>query len=385
MMDQGNMQKLHQYLMATRALHRSVEKALSEGMYAGIGRMAVKQYNGIQRQVAEMFPEDFYLTETLTLEIESNMPEDHMVGQVQLATSQLLPYLEGLIRDRRSEFVGGPGPQDFDNLRNMGRDISDQIINMTKTTLRRALSNVDVDIDLELDRERGGRHELNLEGQNLEGANFAGQNLRGSNLNHAVLRGANLSASSLNDATMEGIDAEGVNLSGTSLRNVNLNHANLQGANMTGANLRDANLEGATLTGARLEGANLRGANVANVTADGARLDGANLRDANLERANFVGARLDGANLRGANLEFADLTDARLDGADLRDTNLENAKLPDDLHRMGVNLGHGGPHIRPPMPPRPPQPPMPPMGKRKIEIDIEDDQEAPKPKNDDLL
>ncbi len=375
-MDNITIQKLQQFLRAARALQNSIENA-DDTTSSGVGRIAVKQYNGIQRKIAELVPDDFYITETLTLDIEAGMSEEAMATQVMLVTNQLIVYIEGLIRENRQ--AGAPLPMgDMDSL----RSLSDQIINMTKATIRRAMSNVDVDFNIDFDsssKSASGSEDVNLEGANLEDANYSGRDLRGANLDHANVRGANFSGTNLRDANLEGADAEGANFSGVNLRGANLAHANFGGANLTGANLRDGNLEDGNFTNARL--------------------DGANLRDSNLERANLTGARLDGANLRDANLEHADLTGARLDGANLRDANLDGATLPDNFRSMGAIFGGSG-APRPPTPPRPPMAPRPPvpMGKRKIEIEFDsnqgfsfdtdaEDDDVPdeKPKNDDLV
>ncbi|MBE2268590.1 MAG: hypothetical protein IAE80_10210, partial [Anaerolinea sp.] len=98
-MDETQLNKVQQYLQALKALQRSVERAVHQDVYQGTGRMAVKQYTGIQRKVAELFPEDFYVTDTLTLELDENIEERHMLSQVQLASSQMVIYLEGVLRD----------------------------------------------------------------------------------------------------------------------------------------------------------------------------------------------------------------------------------------------------------------------------------------------
>src|SRR5450432_1094516 len=141
--------------------------------------MGVKSYQGIQRKVAELFPEDFYITDTLTLETDGDLKERHMLSQVQLAASQMIIYLDGLLRDYR--MASGTASNDFSDLRSLGRDLGrdlqEQIINMTRTTIRRALTNVDVDVH-GADSMRGA----DMEGAQLEGANFSGQNMKDVNL-----------------------------------------------------------------------------------------------------------------------------------------------------------------------------------------------------------
>lgn len=260
-MDEMNIQKIHQYLQALRALQRSVERAVQMDVYQGTGRMAVKQYTGIQRKVAELFPDDFYVTDTLTLELDDKIEERHMLSQVQLAAGQMVIYLEGVLRENHAP------PVEFGiergDWRGLGREIQDQIMRLTRETIQRAVSNIDVDV-------QGARGEsyrdANLEGAQLNGANMSGRNLKGANLSKVSAVGSNFSGANLKDALLEHGDFENANFSGANLKNVMADHARFVGANLTGANFRDANLEHVDFTGARLAGANLYGANLEGAT-----------------------------------------------------------------------------------------------------------------------
>lgn len=258
-MDDVSYQKVQQYLQALKALQRSVERALQEGTFEGTGRMAVKSYQGIQRKIAELFPEDFYVTDTLALESSEEAKERHMVSQVQLAASQMIIYLDGLLRDYR--VASGTPASDFGDLKNLGRtfgrELQDQILNITRATIQRAVSNIDVDV-------QGGDSyaEVNMEGATLEGGNFSGRNLKNATFKNANLRQCNFSGSNLKGANLEGVDATGANFSGSNLKDASLKEANLQDANLTGSNLKYANLEKANLRGAKISGANFNGANL---------------------------------------------------------------------------------------------------------------------------
>lgn len=259
-MEDAVYQKLQQYHQALKALHRSVTSSIQESTYEGTGRMAVKNYQGIQRKVAELFPEDFYITDTLALETNNgDMKERHMLGQVQLASSQMVIYLDGLMREHRT--AAGAGPSDFGDLKAWGRDFGRQfqedIIRMTKTTLRRALENVDVDVDVRGPDSMAG---ANMENAQLENVNFSGRNLKGAHMINTNLKNANFSGANLADANLEGADATGANFSGANLKDTVLINVKFTNANLTGANLKNANLEGADLTGARISGANFKGA-----------------------------------------------------------------------------------------------------------------------------
>ncbi len=252
-MDDQGYQKLQQYHQALKALHRSVEKANLEGTYEGTGRMAVKSYQGIQRKIAEMYPDDFYVTETLALEVGDDVKERHMVSQVQLAASQMMIYVDGLLRDYRT--TTGVNAADFSDLRSIGRDLQDQILKVTKTTLRRALENVEVDVQGP-DTMSGA----NLEGAQLEGANFSGRNLKNAVMMRANLQSANFSGANLSGANLENASAANANFSGANLKEAILINVDFTNANLTGANLKNAVLEGAILTGAKIAGANFKDA-----------------------------------------------------------------------------------------------------------------------------
>jgi uncharacterized protein YjbI with pentapeptide repeats len=262
-MDEQIYQKLQQYQQALKALQRSVESAIQNGIFDGTGRMAVKSYQGIQRKIAELFPEDFYITDTLALEVGDDIKERHMVAQVQLAANQMIIYLDGLLREYRQ--TSGVGKGDWDELkslgRNFGRDLQDQILNLTRETISRAVRNVDIDVHSP-DTMQGA----DMEGAQLEGANFSGRNLKDANLSGANLRSANFSGTNLNDANMEGSDCQGANFSGANLKDTNLRGVNFSGANLTGANLKNADLEGANLSGAAIMGANFKDANLRGAT-----------------------------------------------------------------------------------------------------------------------
>ena len=262
-MDDVSYQKLQQYQQALKALQRSVERSLQEGTFEGTGKMGVKSYQGIQRKVAELFPEDFYITETLALESEGDMQERHMVSQVQLAASQKIIYLDGLLREYRQS--SGVATGEWGDLkswgRDFGRDLQQQIIDLTRTTIRRAVEGIDIDV-------QGGEslRGADMEGAHLEGANFSGRNLKDANLENADLRNANFTGANLSGANLEGANAAGANFSGANLKDANLEGVDFSNANLTGANCKGANLERANLTEARIVGANFKDATLKGAT-----------------------------------------------------------------------------------------------------------------------
>lgn len=262
-MDEQTYQKLQQYQQALKALQHSLERSIHSETYEGTGKMVIKSYQGIQRKVAEVLPEDFYVTDTLALEVEGETQERHLLSQVQLAATQMMIYLDGLLREYRAS--SGVVSGDWGELKNwgrsFGRDLQEQIINMTRATLERAVRNVDIDVQGP-DSMRGA----DMEGANLEGANFSGRNLRDANLKGANLKGGNFSGANLADANLEQADAEDANFSGANLKDANLEGANFVNTNLTGANLKNANLEGADLRDAKISGANFKDASLKGAT-----------------------------------------------------------------------------------------------------------------------
>lgn len=263
------------------------------------------------------------MTETLTLELDDKTEEQHMMSQVQLASSQMVIYLEGLLRENHAR------PMDFNvergDFRGIGREIQDQIMRLTRETIQRAVSNIDVDV-------QHGR----------------GENYR--------------------DANLEGAQLDGANMSGRNLRNANLSKVTARGSNFSGAQLRDANLEHGNFEAANFSGANLRSANAAHVRFVASNLTGANFRDANLEHADFTGAQIAGANLTGANLEGATLPNEETYQRESDLIRYHASYAPESGRRIHIEIDtdddekpkRGGYAPEPPVPPVPPVPPMPP-------------------------
>jgi hypothetical protein len=142
-MDDNTRQALRQLLPALKALAKSVERSYWSGTYEGTGDMAVKSYRSLQKRIAELLPDDYYITDALVLEIAPEATEQQKVAQVQLAVSQLLNYLEGLLRGSR------PGSEAEDHLSDLGRELRDRIVLTTREAIRKAMENMDIDIDID--------------------------------------------------------------------------------------------------------------------------------------------------------------------------------------------------------------------------------------------
>lgn len=145
-MEEQTLRTLSQILIGLKALMRSTEKSYRMGTYQGSADSAVRSFTTIQTKVKELLPDDFYLTEVINLDIPPQADDVHKLNQVIMQGNQMLEYLDNLVRQQGdgSAAVGFSG--DFAELRNLGRDLQDQIMTLTKTTLRRALSNIDVGV-----------------------------------------------------------------------------------------------------------------------------------------------------------------------------------------------------------------------------------------------
>jgi|GEM_PF-4454302 len=126
---------------AFKAMSKSVTQALMTGTYKGTARMMVKSYQKMQAKAAEAVPDDFFIT-SLELDITDDMTEEEQLTQVQIASQQITSYLDGILRENHTHVYTA----EFDDLRSLGTEIRDQVIRMTKGTLKNALSGIDIDI-----------------------------------------------------------------------------------------------------------------------------------------------------------------------------------------------------------------------------------------------
>ncbi|NDJ34737.1 MAG: pentapeptide repeat-containing protein [Chloroflexi bacterium] len=253
MMDEQRIQALSRLGKALKALHKTTERALHTGMTEGVAAMAVSSYQKLQRQAAELLEGDFYVSDVLALEVEPEYDDDRTIRQVQFVASQLTDYLKGVLSEYEPEqFTRPPSPE------SLGRELRDQIVNLTRLSISRALQGIDIAVEA-----MGGTYM----GQDLAEHDFSEEDLTGVNMSGANLRGARFAKADLTAANFSG-----ANLSGANLDETDLDAANFSGANLENASLRNADLDFANFTGANLRGANLTGANIDNVNLSGAIL-----------------------------------------------------------------------------------------------------------------
>lgn len=127
---------------ALRSMSKILNKTIMTGTYETVGDLMVKNYHSLHAKAVELFPEDFFIP-SLALDPGPALDDRQKLLQVQVMCEQLSHYLDGLARgDSRAmpDF-------DFDDMRNLGANLRDQIVKMTKVTLKTALSNIDFDME----------------------------------------------------------------------------------------------------------------------------------------------------------------------------------------------------------------------------------------------
>lgn len=147
MAEEMNSAELNQVLMAFKALSKNVEKQLHIGIYEGTGDISVRSYQALHRKIKELLPDDFYITEVLTYEpVEGN--DRQKLGAINILCGQMTDYLKELLRNHPSGDGGSFAFRgDADELKGLGRELQDQILSLTKNSIRRAISNIDIQVN----------------------------------------------------------------------------------------------------------------------------------------------------------------------------------------------------------------------------------------------
>lgn len=144
-MDENTLNEVRKLLSALKALQQSTTRAIHTGILnSGSISMILRTYETLHARLMDLMPDDFYITEALKVDFDENASDEEKLGQVNLAVEQLHMYL----RDQ-ARMENWFNTDEFRDIKNMGRELSDQIIGTTRVALRRALSNLDsVDIPM---------------------------------------------------------------------------------------------------------------------------------------------------------------------------------------------------------------------------------------------
>lgn len=323
-MDETTLENLRKNLKALKSLHKSTERSLATGHVAGTGKLVIRSYENLHARIRDLLPDDDFI-ESLTLEIDESMGDKEIAGQVLFVADQLHNY----VRDQIRESPESAWNWDFseiaseaERLKNIGREIQDQVLGMTRSTLKRALSNIDVEFN-----EGGDYRYGRIENEDMSGKNMSSADFRRAVLIKTNCSGTNLANADLRKARLEECDLSGTNLDASDLRKAIFNKTNLTGTNLGRSDMRRVSIYHCDMKGT------------------------------NLSKANLDGARLVSVHMQGANLSKASTR-----GLTLHDVTLEGVVMPDgtpystsiDLGDYGITLAS---HPVPPLPPIPPAPP----------------------------
>lgn len=262
-MNDETRRSLRQLIPSLKSLGESVERAIENGLYAGVGEMSARSYRALHSKVTALLPEDTYVTEALALLLPDDASDEAKVASVNMAVSQLKPYLEEQIKSAarenagRTEEFSGEFNLEIDDLKELGLELRDRIMRTTRDALRRAMTNIDIDFDTgDFPRPPG--------------APPPPPPHPGKRKRRIVITTGD---GSLKDADLEGVNLSGQEMSGKDFRSANLHEAKFNQTNLQGARFQDANLAGAEMVGANLRGANLRSANLHEAILNQANLD----------------------------------------------------------------------------------------------------------------
>lgn len=144
--------ELARLLPALRALAKSVEKQMYSGMTEGTGGLAVRQYRALHGRIAALMPDDYYIISVLTLEegASGEQADDQtLLAQTHLLLQQLVTYLNQIVPTQRPNVPPGT-PLGAGNVggswQNFGRELNDQIAQLARSTVRRALESIDFNV-----------------------------------------------------------------------------------------------------------------------------------------------------------------------------------------------------------------------------------------------
>jgi hypothetical protein len=160
-MDNKTYDNLSQLVLALKSYLKAVEKSFHIGSYEGTTDIILRQYRTLYDKALQMLPDDFYVREMLALNItQDGMNERNVVSQVMLVSEQLLHYLRDLLKEDRQPSIA----KTVDDVRDLGREFQEQILSVTKHTLRRALANIDLDISVSDEPQQSTDSEPKAEG-----------------------------------------------------------------------------------------------------------------------------------------------------------------------------------------------------------------------------
>src|SRR5205085_1457235 len=113
------------------------------GMFEGTGDTVLRQARSLQTRAKQLLPDDYFIGEVISLDIHGNPTDEEKNMHVRLMTDQLLDYLQSLVKGDQSVTIRA----EVDDLKDVGRELQSQILQMTRKALKRAIIHMDIGTD----------------------------------------------------------------------------------------------------------------------------------------------------------------------------------------------------------------------------------------------
>jgi hypothetical protein len=192
---------LKKLLTALESLIASTRDALASNQYEGTGAMIFRGYERHVERARQLLPDDDQLEDIIESEFDRD-DERTFITQVQFALQQLHNYLLAFARQAQRARMS----DDVGELRNLGKQMGDHIMNITKNALSRAMSGLNVDIDLDFDDEHEWDEDKNFAGANMKGKHYDDEDFTEANLMGAELAQAHFNNCDFTEADLTGAD-----------------------------------------------------------------------------------------------------------------------------------------------------------------------------------
>lgn len=142
-MDEEMRDALQNVIQGLNALTEVIERSINFGLTEGTGDLMIKQYRGLYFRASQLLPGDTYLQEYLSLDPLPKANDDQKIVQANLLSGQLLLYLRGIVKSNKARGASGEDVK----VKEMGRELRDQIVDATRDAVKRVLSQSEIEAD----------------------------------------------------------------------------------------------------------------------------------------------------------------------------------------------------------------------------------------------
>jgi hypothetical protein len=142
-MDETTRASITQLVMALKAFTKSVEKSVHYGMFEGTGDTVLRQARSLHARAKQLLPDDYFISDVIMLDATAESSDEEKNMQVRLMTDQLLDYLQSIVKSDQSVTIRA----EVDDLKDVGRELQSQILQMTRKALKRAIVHMDIDTE----------------------------------------------------------------------------------------------------------------------------------------------------------------------------------------------------------------------------------------------